>query len=194
MLSGQRRYSHVRSGTCIALTAVGERPASECADPYGGVQLAAGASIVGRTRVLPRCRCATHHPRQMVPSKAPSVRRAALPAAARGRPQACAHAPRRCRVVSAARRSARSSAAFRAAHSALGVDRMSRLAAHSYGNLCARHARTHAPVSACGAVRPRRSSDGRRRRLGHSAHGGARARGAQCAMRKCASANRRRCG
>jgi hypothetical protein len=46
----------------------------------------------------------------------------------------------------------RSSAASVLAHSALSVDQ-SRLAAHSYGNLCALHARTHSQCRrACGAA------------------------------------------
>jgi hypothetical protein len=142
---GTRAY--VRSGTCIARTAVSERPASECADPYGDVQLAAGASIVGCTRVLPWCRC--------VPQRTLRARwcQARPIDAACGAAGSCAQAPRRCRVVSAAAVRRFRACAFR---SQRGPDR---LAAHSYGNLFALHARTHSPASACGAVRLRRSSD-----------------------------------
>ena len=48
-------------------------------------------------------RDATHHPRQMVPSQAASMRRGAA-GSCTGSAAGCAQAPRRCRVLSAARR------------------------------------------------------------------------------------------
>jgi hypothetical protein len=177
---GTRMY--VRSGTCIARTAVSERPASECADPYGDVQLAAGASIVGCTRVLPRCLCVPQRTTrarwcQARPIDATCGAAGSCSRSAAGLRAGTASLPRAvCRA--AVRR--RSSAASVPAHSALSVDR-SRLAAHSYGNLCERHARTHSPASAC----VRCGCGGHRTppAVGR-AHGTARARGAQCAMRK----------
>jgi hypothetical protein len=177
MRSGKRRCSHVRSGTCIARTA-----ASECADPYGDVQLAGRCEYRrSYSRVAPvPVRTATHHPREMVPSKAAAMRSAAPLAAARGRPQACAQAPRRCRVVCAAGRSAAVVRRLRACafRSQCGPDESARCV---WEPLCT--ARAHALTGVgvrCGAAA---AVIGHRRRLDHSAQCGARARGAQCAMR-----------
>jgi hypothetical protein len=134
-------------------------------------------------------RNATHHPSQMVPSKAASMRRAALLAVARGRPKAA----RRHRVAAAwcllrgcllPRRPP-----LRAAHSALSVDR-SRFRA-LLGNLCPLHARTHSPVSACV-----RCGNGGHRTPAMTAAGGwttahtagleLAAHNAPCAVRQCA--------
>jgi hypothetical protein len=158
MRSGKRLRSHVLSGTCIARTAVGDLRVSV------RTRTAAGSWLQVRVSSVALACCPGAGAYRNAPPAPDGAKRGRIDAACGAAGSCtrlaagCAQAPRRCRVMSAARRSARSSAAFRAAHSALGVDQMSRLAAHSYGNLCARPARTHSPVSAGGAVRPRRSS------------------------------------
>jgi hypothetical protein len=121
-----------------------ERPASECADPYGDgqLQLQVRVSSVVFAR-CPWCRCVSQRTlrarwRQARPQRCGVRRRRQLHAVGRRPARRHRVAPAWCLLRGGL---PRSSAASVLAHSALGVDRMSRLAAHSYGNLCA-HALT----------------------------------------------------
>jgi hypothetical protein len=172
--------TYVRSCTCIARTSVGDLRVSmrTRTATSNWIHVRVPSVVLARCPGAGAYRSAPSAPDGAQPGRIGAACGAADSCARSA--AGCAQAPRRCRVVSAAWCLPRSSAAsvLRIPLSAwTGVGSP----AHSYGTFAhGTRARTHRCRRACGAAA---AVIGRRRRLDHSAHGGARARGAQCAMR-----------